>query len=267
MQSGASTGSLRGMAAEALPLKGRRVLLTRARTQCAALAEAVRRLGGVPVVAPCIAIETNPKAVAEAMAEIAPGDDLLLTSANAVRALIESGVGLPSSVRTIAVGAQTAKALAKAGISVDIVPEKQHQEGIWQALNAQGLAKRVFFLRAKEGRDWIVERLQQKGVQVRLIPAYCVRCAVEERARVQSTLQQGVDAALFGSRKTAECFLQLAGEALAKKALSRAVVVAISDRAASPLRALGLRVELAQTSASFEAMLATLKRCFSEETK
>jgi uroporphyrinogen-III synthase len=75
----------------ALPLAGRRVLVTRAAHQAGKLSEGLRALGVEPVEVPVL--EIRPPASFEpfdaALRQLDSYDWLILTSANAVRALVE----------------------------------------------------------------------------------------------------------------------------------------------------------------------------------
>ena len=112
-------------------LAGRRILVTRALHQAGKLSEGLRALGAEPVEVPVL--EIRPPAdfapLDAALKQIDNYDWLILTSANAVRAVAERaaelGISLEQSARlkVAAVGEATAEAARKAGLHVQFVPE------------------------------------------------------------------------------------------------------------------------------------------------
>ncbi len=241
-------------------LRGRRILITRAAHQAPASASLVEARGGVPVCVPCIEVRLHPEAVRQALRAAPAGATVLVTSANAVRALGAADMPRETLERLdfVCVGARTREALARLGIAAR-APEGRHdQEAVWALWRREGLPASVVFLRAEEGRDWLVRRLGEAGVPVELVPAYGTRPRAAARPELARAFARGVDAATFASAQTAEAFLSLAGDARAKDWLAAIPVVAISARAAAPLARLGLDVLVAGQPASFERMLERL---------
>ena len=236
-----------------------RVLITRPRPQAEEAARLVQARGWMPVCAPCLEVRTHPQAVREALSQAPAGTTVLITSANAVRALGEAGMSREALARLdfVCVGARTREALARLGIRARAPEDRHDQEGIWDLWRRQGMPARVVFLRAEEGRDWILARLQETDIPVHLVPAYATHVREEARVELAEAFAAGVDAATFASAKTAAAFLQLAG-AHARAWLAGCVVVAISPRAARPLAQLGLDVLVAAQPASFKRMLDAL---------
>jgi uroporphyrinogen-III synthase/uroporphyrinogen III methyltransferase/synthase len=126
----------------ALPLTGRRVLVTRAVHQAGKLSEGLRALGAEPVEVPVL--EIRPPAdlapLDKALSAIENYDWLILTSANTVRALAERAIALRRPLDQIegpkvaAVGEATAEAARKAGLAVELVPENYVAESLLEAL-------------------------------------------------------------------------------------------------------------------------------------
>jgi uroporphyrinogen-III synthase len=128
-----------------LPLAGRRVLVTRALHQAGSLSDGLRALGAEPVEVPVLEIHPPPSfdAMDAALGHLGSYDWLILTSANAVRALTGRAAVLgitleqPSRLKVAAVGSATASAARKAGFQVAFVPEKYVAESL-----AEGLIRR-----------------------------------------------------------------------------------------------------------------------------
>src|SRR5258708_8212179 len=119
--------------ASASPLAGRNILITRASDQTESLVRELEARGAKPVLQPMISF--HPPAdfspLDQALRDLRTFDWLLLTSANAVRALLERaqslGVDVTNSfaaVRMAAVGPLTAEAAPHAAFPLSPLPPK-----------------------------------------------------------------------------------------------------------------------------------------------
>lgn len=199
----------------ALPLAARRVLVTRAAHQAGKLSEGLRALGAEPVEVPVL--EIRPPASFEpldaALRQLDRYDWLILTSANALRALVERahalGIALAQTARlkVAAVGEATASAARKAGLQVAFVPEsyvaESLVEGLLQSLQNQPLSQRILLARAAIARDVIPDALRSAGAEVDVVDAY--RNVLPEAApkRLRQAIAGGFDAATFTSSSSA----------------------------------------------------------------
>ena len=122
----------------ALPLRGRRVLVTRAAHQAGKLSEGLRALGADPVEVPVLEIQPPHSfaALDRALRSLTNYDWLILTSANTVHALVDRAKSLgfplaaPASLKVAAVGEATAAAARNTGLLVAIVPESYVAESL-----------------------------------------------------------------------------------------------------------------------------------------
>lgn len=127
-----------------LRLAGRRVLVTRSARQASRLSEELRALGAIPVEVPVIEI-VPPESYApldDALRNLDRYDWLILTSANAARALSERathlGVNLQraATLQVAAVGPATAAEAQKTGLTVALVPDSYVAESLIEKLLA-----------------------------------------------------------------------------------------------------------------------------------
>ncbi|HEX6964943.1 MAG TPA: uroporphyrinogen-III C-methyltransferase, partial [Gemmatimonadaceae bacterium] len=162
-------------------LHGRRVVVTRARTQASELSEMLRALGADVVEVPAIRIEPLDRApLDEALRAIASYRWLILTSRNAVEivwdALRRRGLDARAlaPVKLCAVGPGTADALLEHGLAVDLVPERAVAEGVIDALAARDDVRgaRVLFPRAEGAREVLPTKLAELGAKVDAIAIY-----------------------------------------------------------------------------------------------
>ncbi len=167
-----------------LALAGRRVLVMRALHQAGKLSDGLRALGAEPVEVPVL--EIRPPAdfapLDAALWQIERYDWLILTSANAVRAVderaTELGVALEQSARlkVAVVGEATAAAARKAGLQVQFVPETYVAEclvaGLLEGIHLQTLGVKVLLARATVARDVIPDALREAGITVDVVDVY-----------------------------------------------------------------------------------------------
>jgi uroporphyrinogen-III synthase/uroporphyrinogen III methyltransferase/synthase len=167
-----------------LPLAGRRVLVTRAAHQAGKLSEGLRRLGAEPVEVPVL--EIRPPAsfdlLDSALRQLDSYDWLILSSANAVRALAERAAALgvaivqPLRLKIAAIGDATASAARSAQLQVAFVPEAYVAEslvkGLLPSIRSQTSSQRILLVRAAVARDVIPDALCSAGAVVDVVDAY-----------------------------------------------------------------------------------------------
>lgn len=162
------------------PLAGRRILITRARSQAATLALALEEQGAEVLAIPAIEI-APPGSYADldaALQRAASYQWLILTSVNGVEAMAARmrAVGaLPSAfshLRVAAIGPATARALERHGIRVDLVPQQYIAESIVEALRDTVSGARILLVRARVARDVIPVELRKLGAAVDVVEAY-----------------------------------------------------------------------------------------------
>jgi uroporphyrinogen-III synthase/uroporphyrinogen III methyltransferase/synthase len=198
-----------------LALAGRRVLATRASHQAGKLSEGLRTLGAEPVEVPVLEI-APPESFATldaALRQIDRYDWLILTSANAVRAVAERAeelrIGLEHSaqLKVAVVGEATAAAARKAGLQVTFVPEAYLAEslvaGLLEGIHLQTMGVRVLLARAAVARDVIPDALRDAGIAVDVVEAY--RNVLPEAAPelLLKAVANGIDAVTFTSSSSA----------------------------------------------------------------
>jgi uroporphyrinogen-III synthase len=184
-------------------LSGRVVATTRDGDPDDPLARALEAEGARVVAWPTIAFEppSDPEAVAGALERLEAGgyDWVVFTSARAVDALGGAGA-VPDSVRVAAVGEATARALTRAGRSVDVVGAGD-ASALVDAVAAEGslAGARVLFPAASRAGEGLEEGLAGLGARVERVEAYRTVLVPPDRARVRTDLHAGVDVVTFAS--------------------------------------------------------------------
>lgn len=250
----------------AMPLLGKRVLVTRPAHQAADFMVALRALGAEPVSFPTIEIRPveETRSLDEAIVRLARTnsyDWLVLTSANGVAAFWErlNALSLDSRAlapaRIAAIGPATAESLIRHSITPDLVPEVYTAEGVLEAFDRLGAVAGLRFLlaRADIARKTLAEGLIERGAYVDEIPAYRTVPVQGEQT------PPAADIVTFTSSSTVQGYVNcLAGRSPAE--VLRAVqVVCIGPITAATARALGMPISAVADEYTIEGLINTLK--------
>jgi uroporphyrinogen-III synthase len=229
------------------PLKGRRILVTRARHQAGKLSEGLRALGAVPVEVPVLEIQPpeSYEPLDAALGKIESYDWVIFTSGNTVQAVAERAallsvtMGKLARPQVAAVGAATAEAVRNIGLDVDFVPESYVAESLLEGLAGQLAGKRVLLARAAVARDVIPDTLRVAGAVVDVVDAYRNGLPAGATELLRGALAQPIDAATFTSSSTASHLAQAAAEAGIGFPLAGVPAVSIGPVTSETLRELG----------------------------
>jgi uroporphyrinogen-III synthase len=233
--------------------------VTRPREQAAPLADAVRALGGEPVVYPTIELQPPPSwdALDRALAPGAVHEWAVFTSPSAVRftcarADAAGARAHLAALRLAAVGTETARALAAVGLRAEVVPpaDDQRQEGLASALAALAPGTRVLFPQALGGREHLREVLQARGCIVEVVPV-SQTLPVADLPRPPA-----FDAATFASPSALRAFVERWGAG----GLAASAVAVIGPTTAAAARELGVRVDATSATPSMPALARALVR-------
>ena len=214
-------------------LDGLGVVITRPREPAEALAAAVARAGGRPIVFPALAIEDAPAtpALEAALARLADAALAIFVSAHAVErglAAVRARGAWPSRVRVAAVGEATAEALRNSGLRDVISPPERHDSDGLLALpelqQVRGVPIIVF--RGQGGRERLKEVLEERGAQVHYAECYRrVRPRADPAGLLAAWERGEVQAVSALSGETLENFVAMVGEAGARHLAAATLVV------------------------------------------
>jgi len=229
------------------PLAGKRIVVTRARSQASSLVAALSELGAEVIEIPTIEIVPldSFETLDNALRNIAQYHWFIVTSANTVRVLANrlAVLGLPVSVlaapRKAAVGAATARAMQEKGIEVDIVPEQYVAESLVTALGDQVRGSRILLARASVARDVIPDELTRLGARVDVIDAYknvMPPVAADRLREAFSDSSRMPDVVTFTSSSTVKNFLALWEQAGLGKISKNLRVISIGPITSATLR-------------------------------
>ena len=258
----------------ALPLAGRRVLVTRAAHQAGKLSEGLRALGAEPVEVPVL--EIRPPASFEpldaALRQLNSYNWLILTSANAVRALAERAGFLGLSLQALAplqvaaIGETTAADARKAGLQVAFIPQAYVAEslvdGLLKSLHNQPSGQRILLVRAAVARDVIPGALRSAGAQVDVVDAY--RNVTPEAApqQLRRAVADGLDAATFTSSSSATHLAEAARAAGIAWPFAAVPAVSIGPITSQTLSELGWPPAVEAVTSDIPGMIVAVERLF-----
>lgn len=235
--------------ADARPLAGRRILVTRPGKGAARMGETLEGLGARAVIAPTIRI-CGPEDWAPldaAIREIQAYDWVIFTSANSPKYLAKRlkslGVGpeaLPAKTPLLAIGPATAAAMERhLRRAPSKVAKKYEAEGVVALLEGEKMAgRRVLLPRAQEGRDAIPRALLEMGALVDDAPAYRTTPVGREALRdaFGEIEARKIDMLTFASPSALNAFVRAAGEERARKWMRRARVASIGPATTAAAR-------------------------------
>lgn len=253
------------------PLFRKRILVTRAADQSAAMSEALQAYGAEPVACPTIGI-IPPESYAEldaAITRLADTNYLVLTSANAVDALFSRLQAASKDARALAgvtlvtVGPKTSEALAGHGVRADLVPVSYDAEGVVALLRDRVRDKGVLYPRAALARDLIVTELTAAGARVIAPVAYASAPPADAAATARAALAAGLDLLTFTASSTVRNFAGVLDAVELTRARTIPVAV-IGPQTAATAKELGFTVAVEPAEATVEAMLAAIVDYFNE---
>ncbi len=239
---------------ERKPLFGRRVVVTRARSQAGELSRELEALGAEVFEFPTIEIRPPEDfgPLDKAIRDLDSFDWIVFTSVNGVEAFVErldhhslDLRAVPRSAKLAAIGPATAQRVEEAGLRVDVTPEEYRAEALIGALTKDSLrGKKVLIPRAKIAREVLPEKLREAGAKVMVPAAYESVPSGEGRERLKRLLENGeVDCVTFTASSTVENFVSAFGEKEAGRLLSKTGVACIGPITAKTARDYAIRVD------------------------
>lgn len=246
------------------PLHGLRVLVTRPLEQAERLAELIAARGGEPRVFASMVIEPVAPIVPVARSLY---DWILFLSANAVRhaaALVQPALAR----KVVAIGQATARALAAASWTVDLVPPKPHTSEALLAMPEFTVAagENVLLVRGEGGRGVLEQALIERGACVESLVVYRRVPTTYSREQLEALEREWreapFDIVTATSAETLDFLYRQLSES-ARELLCRTPLLVASPRIAGHARTLGHTGECVVAPAADDAsLIATLARWF-----
>lgn len=259
---------------EKKPLFGKRILVTRARSQASELAEQIDALGGEPYEFPVIQVQA-PKdaeklaALSVAMQQLSTIDWVIFTSVNGVDYFFQTlkhnqiDIRKLANARIAAVGPKTAEALQNRGLQVDILPLKFQNEELLEALGpVLRPGQRILLPRADIANDDLPNKLTKLGMHVTKATVYETVLSLDHGEEVLEQLRNhAIHILTFTSSSTVTNFM----EALSRLGVSEPLTLLASVKIAciGPVTAQtaiesGLHITYLAEEATVESLVKSL---------
>ena len=252
------------------PLFGKRVLVTRSRTQASRLRSLLEQAGAQAVELPTIEIGPldDYTQLDLALTRIREYQWVIFASANAVDAVFRRLEFQGKDARSFgaenvgAIGPATATALASRGIKAEFVPSSPVSEAVLKELSGREWKDVPVLLPAADiGRDELERGLTQWGAKVERLAAYKNVPVADAGQRARAAFADGVDIVTFTSSSTVSNLVKmLDGD---RAALDASLIACIGPVTAATARDSGLRVDLEAAEHTVDGLVDTLVSHFS----
>ena len=249
------------------PLFGRRILVTRARSQASKLVKKLEDLGADVLEYPSIRIVPlrNTKPLDKALENIAKYDWMVLTSSNAVRGLADRMIDLGidsrvfSHMKFAVNGPSTAKALSELGITADLMPSRYLASELVDSLKKEEpTPKKVLFPRSEIGRETLANGLRDIGSTVDEITAYSTESPGDTGELAKKAYEEGVDFTTFTSSSTVKNLVDLMGGN--PDLINTSKTVIIGPITSETARELGVNVDLQAEEQSTDGIVKAITK-------
>jgi uroporphyrinogen III methyltransferase/synthase len=249
------------------PLFGKKVLITRSRTQASHLRSLLEELGAEPVELPSVEIAPldNFSQLDDSLDRLSQFAWVFFASANGVDAVFDRlrqrgwDARALGGVAVGAIGPATAQALAQRGIAPDFVPARSVSESVVEELSTRHWPGVPVLLPGSDiGRDVLAVGLTDLGARTERVAAYRTVTPRGASQLARQVLQAGVDVVTFTSSSTVRNTLDiLEGD---KQYLEAALIACIGPITAATARQSGLRVDLVADQNTVEGLVECLVR-------
>ena len=220
------------------PLKGKRILITRARRQFEEFSSLLEGYGADVIAFPTIEIappgDWGP--LDKAIEKIDTYDWVVFTSVNGVRSFIQRMKGKGVTIAALAgkkicaIGPRTQKELEEIGFTVTFRPAEYRAEGVAEGLIRMGIqGKRILLPRARGGRRILPEALREAGGVVDEVEAYWTVRPAQGKASLEAILKKGIDVVVFTSSSTVRNFMDFLSDKAAMNGVKVAVIGPITE--------------------------------------
>ena len=254
---------------EKRPLFGKRIVVTRARSQASDLVQRLTLLGAECLQCPTIQVvpPDSWEPLDQAIENLRQYHWIIFTSVNGVRHFFDrlhsQGKDTRSlcHLQTAAIGPATAECMGRFGLQADILPRTYQAESVAEAFSTVDVAgRKVLLPRAKEARTVLPEALRSMGAEVDEIVAYQTIEAGGQNEALINALQDGaIDMVTFTSSSTARNFRGQLPDGPQVQALMKNVAVAcIGPITAETASSLGFHVDLTAEEYTIEGLCTAL---------
>jgi uroporphyrinogen III methyltransferase / synthase len=253
------------------PLFGKRILVTRARSQSSELTGLITNLGGEAIEFPVIRIVEPERGelLNAALHQLAEYDWVIFTSVNGVKHFFDRiqksqlDIRQMSKARLAAIGPKTAAALSDKGLLVKVLPEEYKAEALVEHLRPFVQAgEKILLPRADIARKVLAEELRDMGCDVTEVDAYDTQIDATNAEEIVQMLERGqIDVLTFTSSSTVRNFIQAIGSITTEMEplLQNTQIACIGPITAKTAESLGLRVDVMAKEYTIDGLIEAIK--------
>lgn len=253
-------------------LAGKRIVITRAAAQSDALAQELSARGALPVVLPLVSF-AEPEDFApldHAITEIRQFDWLILTSAQAVRAIVQRAVDLqrllvpsPAHLHVACVGPVTAETARSAKLHVEYVAMNHSGVGLADELSGKLQGANVLLPRSDRANPDLPAALRRYGAQVTEVIAYrTVRPTPSDQDSLKTIAAGRADAILLFSPSAVQHFVELVGAEKLRTIQDKLATTAVGPVTAKALREAGAERIVVASDTTATSVVDALEKHF-----
>ncbi|MDV2990336.1 MAG: uroporphyrinogen-III C-methyltransferase [Dehalogenimonas sp.] len=251
------------------PLHGRKVLVTRSRSQASELSRALSARGAIAVELPVISIIAGDEARLDAAVNDAGRYDwVIFTSVNGVEAFFQSldRQGKDSrwfaGSQIAAIGPATAAALEARCLRPDFMPAEYTAEAVLAGFGDEAVRGQRFLLpRADIAPPLLAEGLQQRGGEVVEIAAYRTRGEPGSDSDTAKSAAAGCEVITFCSSSTVEYLLKL----IPAEELTGKIIACIGPVTAATAEQSGLKVTIQAGQHTIPGLVEAIEEYYAAE--
>lgn len=257
-----------------LPLRGKRIVVTRPEAQASSLVEKITALGGTAIEFPVIEIvhDVDRCKLNEVLNNIGCYDWIFFTSVNGVDIFFDVFVLQQRDIRTLhgiricAIGPATKEKLRQKGLMVDVIPERYCAEGIIDILKEKlQPGQKVLLPRARGARTMLPEGLKALGVHVDEVYLYeAALPARVDRNLTREIINGAVDIIMFTSSSAVKNFINIIGKENINRINNEIKIACIGPITAETARSRGLQVAAEAKEYTIEGLMEAIEEQLKE---
>ncbi len=254
-------------------LFGKKVLVTRARSQASSLSRLLLERGAQPVEMPVIEIQeiSHMEELDQAISNLDSYQWIVFTSVNGVASVFHRLYALGQDSRSLrgvkigVIGPATAKAVEERGLRVDYLPPNFTSQGFLAGLKGQGVSRHRFLLpRADIAPQELAAGITRLGAEVHQVTVYRTALLAEAVSPGRLMLSKGeVDIVTFTSSSTVTNLLTLLGGE--RQAIEKTTVACIGPNTAATAFEAGLRVDIVAQNHTILGLVEAIEQYFQRE--
>lgn len=248
------------------PLNGKMILITRSREDAQGPADAVKALGGTPIICPAIRIVHEPAArLMPKLRALGPVDWIFFTSRHAVDSLSGWLKADNPACRLAAIGEKTAAAIESLGLTVDLTAAQSTGDGFLRAvLPHLKPDAHILLPQSQIASATLPDGLKEKGLNVSMIKTYRTLPGAADDARpLISMMKRNMpDAVLFASPSAVRGLATMLGTDFFEELMIQGMIFSIGPKTTRAIRDAGFQPASEAAPHNMEGLMQAMTRHF-----